>query len=318
MGFCIRQGRRAQSARAVARNAPSLVRFAPLGFVLLWSSSFVAAKTGLRHLSPLLFVAIRLSVCALALALLMAVLRRSWRPLGEGRWVHCAIAGALINAVGLMAPHVGFLFVPAAHIALVQSLTPLLTAVLGVVLLDERLRPGQWLGLALGVSGVALVVGLAAYESATRLEGLLLAFLGVLGLVAGTLYFGRFCRGVPALPGATAQFLAAAAVSALGAATLETPHADWTAGTIAAVAWNTLAVSLGGMALYFLMLTRGTVARTTANFYLVPGTAAVLGWIFLGERLSPLAILGLLAASLGCWLVNAGLEPSGGRELSGE
>ncbi len=289
--------------------APPLARLAPLGFVLLWSSSFIAAKAGLKHLSPLLFVAIRLCVCALVLVLLMLGLRRSWRSLGDWRWVHCAIAGALINACGLMAPHVGMLMVPAAHIALVQSLTPLLTAIFGVLLLNERLRSGQWFGLALGVSGVALVVGLAAVESATRLEGLALAFLGVLGLVAGTLYFGRFCRGVPALPGATAQFLAAAAVSSLVAATLETPRADWTGATIAAIAWNTVAVSLGGMALYFFMLTRGTAARTTANFYLVPGTAAVLGWTLLGERLSPLAILGLLVSSLGCWLVNGWPRP---------
>ncbi|MBV8705371.1 MAG: DMT family transporter [Acetobacteraceae bacterium] len=295
-----------------------MTRLAPLGFVLLWSSSFVAAKTGLRHLSPLLFVAIRLSGCALVLVLAMAASRRSWRSLGGWRWAHCAVAGALINACGLMAPHVGFLLVPAAHVALVQSLTPLLTAVLGVLLLGERLRSAQWLGLALGASGVALVVGLAAVESPTRLEGLALAFLGVLGLVAGTLYFGRFCRNVPALPGATAQFLAAAAVSALAAATLETPRAEWTGATIAAVAWNTGAVSLGGMALYFYMLTRGTVARTTANFYLVPGTAAVLGRIFLGERLRPLAILGLLVASLGCWLVNTAPEPSEGGALSAE
>jgi drug/metabolite transporter (DMT)-like permease len=281
-----------------------LARLAPFGFVLLWSSSFVAAKTGLRHLTPLLFVAIRLSACAVVLVLLMLALRRSWCPLGGWRWLHCGIAGALVNACGLMAPHVGLLMVPAAHIALVQSLTPLLTAGLGVLLLNERLRSSQWLGLALGVVGVGLVVGLAALESATRLEGLLLAFVGVIGLVAGTLYFGRFCRDVPALPSATAQFIAAAIVSALGAAVLETPRAEWTDATIAAVAWNTIAVSLGGMALYCFMLTRGTVARTTANFYLVPGTVAVLAWTLLGERLSLLAVLGLAVASLGCWLVN--------------
>ncbi len=298
------------------KKCAALARLAPLGFVLLWSSSFVAAKTGLKHLSPLLFVAIRLCICALVLVLLMVALRRSWRSLSGWRWVHCAIAGALINACGLMAPHVGLLMAPAAQIALVQSLTPLLTAGLGVLLLNERLRLGQWLGLALGVSGVALVVGLAAFQSATRLQGLMLAFVGVLGLVAGTLYFGRFCRGVPALPGATAQFIAAAVVSAVGVVALETPRADWTTATVAAVAWNTVAVSLGGMALYFFMLTRGTVARTTANFYLVPGTAAVLGWTVLGERLSPLALAGLLVSALGCWMVNLWPEPRHRRDVS--
>ena len=280
-----------------------IARFAPLLFVLLWSSSFIAAKTGLRHLSPLLFVAARLMGCAVVLMALMLLLRRSWRPLAGRRWLHCAVAGALLNAVGLMAPHVGLLMAPAAQVALVQSLTPLLTAALGLVLLRERLRTGQWMGLALGLAGVGLVVGQAALESASRFEGLVLAFAGVVGLVAGTLYFGRFCRGVALLPSATAQFLSAAVVAALGAWLLETPHADWTGAAIAALAWNTVMVSLGGMGLYFAMLARGTAARTTANFFLVPGTAAVLAWVLLGERLSPLAVLGLAVAAAGCWLV---------------
>jgi drug/metabolite transporter (DMT)-like permease len=259
---------------------------APFLFVVLWSSSFIAAKAGLRHLSPLLFVAIRLLACAVVLTALMLLLRQSWRPLAGWKWLHCAVAGALLNAIGLMTPHVGLLTAPAAQVALVQSLTPLLTAVSGMVLLRERLRVGQWLGLALGLAGVALVVGEAAMESTARLEGLVLAFAGVLALVAGTIYFGRFCRGVSLLPGATAQFLSAAAFASLGAWLLEVPHADWTESTIAALAWNTVMVSLGDMGLYFVMLVRGTVARASANFYLVPGTAAVLAWLLLDERLA--------------------------------
>ncbi len=277
---------------------------APFLFVLLWSSSFITAKIGLRHLSPLLFVAIRLVACAFVLMVLM--LHSSLGgPLLVGNGCTVRLTGALLNGIGLMAPHVGLLTAPAAQIALVQSLTPLLTAIFGMLLLRERLRMGQWLGLALGMAGVALVVGEAALESPARFQGLVLAFVGVLGLVAGTLYFGRFCRGVPLLPGATAQFLSAAAVASLGTWLLEIPHADWTASAVAAIAWNTIMVSLGGMGLYFAMLVRGTVARASANFYLVPGTAALLGWLFLGESLSPLAIVGLITASVGCWLVSA-------------
>jgi drug/metabolite transporter (DMT)-like permease len=283
-------------------------RIAPFVFVLLWSSSFVAAKVGLQHLSPLLFVAVRLAGCAVVLVVLMLVLRRSWAPLGRLRWLHCGIAGALLNAIGLMAPHVGLMMVPAAQVALVQSLTPLLTALLGVTLLREPLRPRQWLGLLLGMAGVGLVVGHAALDSPTRFMGLVLAFIGVLGLVAGTLYFGRFCRGVPLLAGATAQFIAAALVSAAGAWLLETPRVDWTPGTVGAVVWNTVMVSLGGMVLYSAMLARGSAARVSANFYLVPGTAAFLAWVFVGEGLTPLSIAGLLVASAGCWLVSAGRQ----------
>jgi drug/metabolite transporter (DMT)-like permease len=278
---------------------------APFLFVLLWSSSFITTKVGLRHISPLLFVAIRLVVCAIALTVVMLLRRRSWRPLSGWKWLHCAIAGALMNAVGLMAPHVGLLTAPAAQVALVQSLTPLLTAAFGVVVLREELQASQWLGLLLGLAGVGLVVGEAAVESTVRFQGLALAYVGVLGLVAGTLYFGRYCRAVPPLAGATAQFLSAAVIASLGAWSLETPYAEWTDSAIAAVSWNTFMVSLGGMALYFAMLVRGTVARASANFYLVPGTAAVLAGLFLGERPSLLALAGLITASVGCWLVNA-------------
>src|SRR5258708_18575807 len=129
-----------------------LGRFGPFVFVLLWSSSFVTAKAGLQHLTPLLFVAIRLAGCAIILVLAMLILRRSWQPLGGRRWLHCAVAGALLNAMGLMAPHVGLMMAPAAQIALVQSLTPLLTAAFGVMLLRERLRGAQRLGLVLGTA----------------------------------------------------------------------------------------------------------------------------------------------------------------------
>lgn len=282
-----------------------IARLIPFLFVLLWSSSFVAAKAGLRHLTPLLFVAVRLAGCAAVLTLIMLAGRRSWRPLAGGRWLHCAIAGALLNAMGLMAPHVGLLVTPSAQIALVQSLTPLLTALLGISLLHEPLHPRQWLGLALGCAGVGLVVGQAALASPARFQGLMLAFVGVGGLVSGTLYFGRFCRDVPLLPSATAQFLSAALVAGAATVVFETPHAEWTMGAIEAVAWNTIMVSLGGMALYCVMLGGGTAARASANFYLVPGTTALLAWIFSGEGISSLALAGLVVASFGCWLVNA-------------
>ena len=71
--------------------------------------------------------------------------------------------------------------------------------------------------------------------------------------------------------------------------------------------WNAGAVSLGGMALYYLMLVRGTAARATANFYLVPGTAALLAWALLGERLSVLTVVGLVVSSVGAgWSAGGG------------
>jgi drug/metabolite transporter (DMT)-like permease len=279
-----------------------LLRVAPFVFVLLWSSSFIAARVGLRHLTPLLFVAVRMVLAAAVLTGVMAVLRRPWRVLGT-RWAHCAVAGVLTNSVLLMTAHAAMVHVGAAPVALVQTLNPLLTALLAWPLLGERLRPLQWFGLLLGAAGVVLVVGLAAARSPLELDGLLLAAAGVVGLCGGTLYFGRFCRGVPILEGTTVQLLAAAVACVAATALFETPHAEWTEGAIAAVLWNAAAVSLGGMALYYLMLMHGTAARATANFYLVPGTAALLAWALLDERLPVLTLIGLVVSSGGCWMV---------------
>jgi drug/metabolite transporter (DMT)-like permease len=281
-----------------------LDRLAPFGFVLLWSSSFIASRIGLRHLSPLLFIAVRMCLCAAVLVAVMLALRRPWGVLRKV-WLHCAVAGVLMNAVLLCAAHVAMTRVPAAPIALIQTLNPLLTAVLAWPVLGERLRPVQWFGLLLGATGVVLIVGMAALHSRVELNMLLLTVLGVVALCGGTLYFGRFCRGVPLLEGTTVQFLAASAACLAAMAAFETPQADWTRGTVAAVAWNAAFVSLGGMVLYFVMLRRGTAARATANFYLMPGTVALLAWALLGEALAPLTVVGLLVSSLGCWLMGS-------------
>ncbi len=280
-----------------------LDRLAPFGFVLIWSSSFIASRVGLRHLSPLLFVSVRMWVCAGVLIAIMLVLRRPWTAL-RGKWLHCAVAGILVNAVLLMTAHEAMTRVPAAPIALIQTLNPLLTAALAWPVLGERLMPQQWLGLFLGAAGAVLIVGLAALRSRVEVHLLLLTVGGVVALVGGTLYFGRYCRGVPMLEGTTVQFAASAVTCTACMKIFETTHTDWTASAIASVAWNAGAVSLGGMVLYLLMLARGTVARATANFYLVPGVAAVLAWSLLGERLAPLTLVGLVVSSVGCWLVS--------------
>ena len=137
-----------------------------------------------------------------------------------------AVAGVLTNSVLLLPAHYAMVHVGAAQIALVQTLNPLLTALLAWPLLGERLRPLQWLGLVLGAAGVVLIVGLAAAGSPLELNGLLLTAGGVVGLCGGTLYFGRFCRGVPILEGTTVQLLAAAVACVAATALFETPHAD--------------------------------------------------------------------------------------------
>ena len=277
---------------------------APYLFILLWSSSFVTARLGLTLVTPLLFVAVRLVAAALILFAVMVVRRESWASL-RGRWYHLAIAGALVNGLTLAPFHVGMVTVDAAVMALVQAMSPLLIALLAGPLLGEHLRARQWLGVLLGLSGVLLVVGPRAAHSHAELAAILLGLLGVVGLAGGTLYFGRWGRGVPLVPATAVQLGSAAVLVLLAMVLFETPAATWSLTAVASVTWNVAVVSIGGMSLYYFMLNRGATGRVAANFYLVPGVVALLGWWLLGETLTPLAIAGLALASLGVWLTQS-------------
>jgi drug/metabolite transporter (DMT)-like permease len=245
---------------------------------------------------------VRLVAAAALLGLAALVGRHSWAAL-RGRWHHLAVAGALVNGVTLSAFHVGMVTENVAVMALLQSLGPMLIALSAAPLLGERLRSSQWLGLVLGTAGVVMVVAPRALESPAGWRAIALGLVGVAGLAGGTIYFRRFCEGVPLLAATTVQVAAGALLTVALALGFEHMHAVWTVPAVASVVWNVLAVSIGAMALYYYLLARGTAGRVAANFYLVPGTVAVAAWALLGERLTPLAVLGFAIASAGVFLV---------------
>jgi len=279
-----------------------IARLAPFAFILLWSSAFVAVRAGLPDVSPLLFLALRFALASAVLLAAMLTLRQSWRPL-LGRWQHLALAGALMNAVYLACAYIAMQRVSGAVMALIGALNPMLVALLAGPVLGERFAPRQWLGVVLGFCGVALTVGTRAAESAAELAPMLIGAAGILALTLGTLYHGRHGRGVPLLPANLVQMGAAALTAGAFVLLLETPHANWTPTAVATLLWLTFAVSIGGMGLFLFMLKSGTAGRVAANFYLTPGVTAVMGWLMLGETLSPLAFGGLVVASAGVWLV---------------
>jgi drug/metabolite transporter (DMT)-like permease len=298
-----------QSAAARTHDQPlaattrdRLNRVAPIVFLILWSSSFLGTRVGLRHMSPLLFVAIRMVLAAGIMVGIMAWRRRPWR-LPPVMILHCAVTGVLAQSILLMTAHSAMVRTQAAPIALIQTLNPLLSALLAWPLLGERLRPSQIAGLLLGFAGVLLVLGRAAAGARAELPALLATVGGVFAMVGGTLYYRHFCRTVPAMEGATIQLLAAAAMCSACAVLLETPRFDGDGIVGLAIAWNAVVVTIGGMSLYFLMLSLGTAARATVNFYLIPGFTSILTWLLLNETLTPAMIAGLLISSVGCWLV---------------
>ena len=293
------------AAGAAGRAAPAY----PFVFIVVWASAFVAVKAGLPEVSPFYFLASRFSLAALVLVLLVFALGRSFAPLGRA-WPHYVVAGALTNGLYLACSYIALSTIGASTFALIGTLHPLMVAVLSIPLLGDRFRPVQWLGFALGVVGVAMVVGVEAVDPANR-QGIAFGIVGVSLFVAGTLYYMRFCRQAPMLQANAVQFAASATCAWVLMALFETPRAVWSGTALLTLAHLTFVVSLGGMALLFTMLRTGVAGQVSANFYLVPGMALLLAWAFLGETVEPLAIPGFLVTCACVFLVNRRARQAG-------
>lgn len=284
-----------------------LLRLAPFVFVLFWSGAFVAARGGLPDFTPWAILSLRFVAAAAIIALLALVVRErdaDWAGL-KAKWPQVVGAGVLMNGCYLGLFFTAMTEIPAASAALIGSLVPLLTALLSGPVLGERFRRAQWAGFGLGVIGVALVVGLDYVGLGARF-GLVAAFGGITAMTAGTLWHAKTARGLPLLPVNALQMAASAVFCTVVMLLFETPRIAWTPPAILGFAYLVVGVSFGGMGLYLLMLRHGAAGKVAANFYLTPGTAAVLAYLILGETLRTEALLGLGAATAGVWLVQRG------------
>ena len=108
---------------------------------------------------------------------------------------------------------------------------------------------------------------------------------------------------MPPFESTAVQLIGGALVTILLMLLFETPHWRWTARFAAALAWNTLAMSIFGMAIYNLMLDRHGAGRASSGFFVVPGASALMAFVLLNEHLSAMAIAGLAASTVGVVLV---------------
>ena len=270
-------------------------------FVVLWSTGFIGAKLGLPYVEPLTFLELRF-LFVLSLLLPLCWLTRAPWP-SRRRVVQMAVSGGLIQAGylgGVFASmHHGM---PAGVSALVTGMQPVLTAVLGGWLLQERVIPRQWVGFVLGFLGVLLVV----WER-IRIEGLgaLAVGLSVFALISitlGTLWQKRHGAGVDLRTGAAIQFMAAAVIIA-PFTLLESRNVQWTGELAFALGWLVVVLSLGAIFLLLHLIRKGKATQVSSLFYLVPPTTALIAWPLFGETYSLAAAGGMALAMLAVWLV---------------
>lgn len=285
----------------------------PVIFVILWSSAFVAGKSGVQHATPFAFLAVRFSIVALIfvfIALSFWVLRNKNKAKpnktdhqSNDLILKTALVGVLIHGVYLgstffaMANGLG-----AAMAALIASTQPLLTTVWAIFLFEEKPRLIQWVGIFAGFAGAIVVISPSLGIDAP-LIAIISCIFGLLAITAGTLLQKRIGGSISLLKSNIIQAGAASLFFIILTATAETPHINWNEPFLIALAWQVLAVSTGAYVILMILIKRDSIATTTSLLFLVPPVTAVIAFFIFGEPLNPITAGGFMLASAGVYLV---------------
>jgi drug/metabolite transporter (DMT)-like permease len=281
------------------------VRSAPLIFVFLWSTGFIGAKYGLPYIEPMTFLAVRMAV-----VVLLHILIVWWsgaRLPNKAETGHSIAAGLMVHGL-----YLGGVFtaisqgVPAGISALIPGLQPILTSTIANRWLGEKVSRLQWIGLALGLIGVVLVLHDRSIVGAGSPLGWLGSFVSLLGITLGTLYQKRYCGGIDWRSGNLVQYTAACVLFTIAAFAFETRVIHWSGELVFAIAWLVLVLSLGAVALMYWLIRRSAATGFASLFYLVPVVTALMAYALFGEKLDMLSIAGMVVCAAGVVMVNRG------------
>ena len=282
------------------------VAIAWLTLCLIWSSTWLAIKFGLRDLPPISYAAIRFVIAIVAL-LAVCVGRVPLFPKEPADYLVLALTGLLMFTLNYGLLFWGELYVSSGLAAVLQATIPISGMIFAHWMLpEEPLHPRKLTGGLIALAGVAIICA--------RLLGFsgLMAFLSGLGIVAGAagaafsnvVLKKRAIRIAPAMLAAWQMLFGILPLLIFGFVVEGNPlHFHWTKLSVACLFYLALVgSSLAFLLLYWLMPRMSVTNLQTISLVTPPGAVA-LGWFFGGERLSPSFLLGSAFVLLGVWII---------------
>jgi drug/metabolite transporter (DMT)-like permease len=276
-----------------------LTRLAPPVFVLIWATGFIVARVVAPYAEPLTFLLVRYLLAILVLGLLVLAARAPL-PKTARDWRNSLIAGVLLHGL-----YLGGVFwsvkhgLPAGISALVAGLQPLVTGLLAVPLLGEKVSFRRWVGIGIGFVGASLVVLPKLGDGGVPPLALGVCLLGMLSITLGTIWQKRTGGALDLRVNAVIQYIGAAAVTAPMVLLTEHGRMDLTWPLLGALAWAVLGLSIGAIGLLLYLIRQGAVVGVATLLYLVPPVAALMAFGLFGETLSLIQMVGMVCAALG-------------------
>jgi len=281
----------------------------PLAWVTLcvvWSSTWLAIKIGLRDLPPISFVAIRFLV-AIVVLLAVSIRRTRLLPRGRNDYVVLAITGILMFAVNYTLLFWAELHVSSGLAAVLQATIPMFGMIFAHWMLpDEPLRLQRLAGAMIALGGVATICG--------RLLGFNgpLAFWGGVAVVVGgasaafanVLVKARSMQLAPAMLAAWQMIFGVAPLLLLGFAVDGNPaRFHWTSTSVFCLLYLAVIGSALTFLLLYWLLPRLTVAQLQSISLITPPGAVMLGWLLGGETFPLSSLLGAGLVLAGVWII---------------
>ncbi|MEB2869069.1 DMT family transporter [Pseudomonas rhizosphaerae] len=279
-----------------------------LGLCLIWGIQQVTIKWAAADIAPVMQAAMRSGISAVLVAMLLC-----WR----GGWGHVPytwraglVAGSLFGLEFLFIAE-GLKLTSAAHMSVFLYTAPVFTALgLHALLPTERLRPLQWLGIALAFSGIAFAF--AGGISWQHLDRRML--LGdAMGLMAGLCWgattvvvrTSRLSEAPVALTLLYQLIVCVVGLLIIALATGQFSHVSFTPIGVASVLFQGVVVSFASFLIWFWLLRRYLASNLAVFSFMTPLFGVTFGVVLLGEPLSINFILGAVCVLLGITLVSA-------------
>jgi len=274
----------------------------------LWSTSWIFIKIGLADIPALTFAGLRYTTAfgCLALLLFRPGRRAALATITGKQWVGLAGLGILQIAVAQGAQFVALASLPAASLTLLLNFSALVIAGLGIAFLKERLARWQWVGIGVFLVGVLIYFYPPVFPESQML-GLIAALVALTANAVGSV-FGRAVNRAGTFEPYTITLitLGVGGITMLiigigmnGVPTLNLTN--WLTILWLAVVNTAFAFTLWNRVLRTIPAAEAGVINNTMLIQI-----AVLAWIFLGEALSPVEIMGIGLAAGGILLVQVG------------
>ncbi len=286
--------------------SPRHMEFGLLGVLaLLWGSSYLFIRIALEGFPPVTLIAVRVTIAAL---FLMAVLRWQGEALPRGRAVWRALLlQAFLNSIGawtLLAW--GQQHVASALASVLNSTSPMFVVLIGALVLRHGMPPVHRIaGAVLGLLGVVLIMGAEALEDlGEQITGQIAILTSAVLYACAAINGRRFALLSPVVTAAgtmiwASLFLVPASLVLDRPWALDPPLEALGAAMVLGVACTGIALLI-----YFRLVHTLGALGVASQSYLRAGVGVVLGAFVLGETITPLVGLGILAAILGVTLIN--------------